>query len=232
MGEPRLEELERVFKALANINRLKLLVQLQSPRGYSEIDLSPSRGDSAGSEDRSISRQAVRSHIQELMDIGVVVETPSDKQGSQFLVDHSQLFALVEQMRSLAQVQPSVEIDGRTLGLEMNSPPPEATGAHLLLVRGVQEGRCFELDDNDEEGQWVIGRATDSDIPLDYDAYASAEHAKIIRRDDEFFLMDSPANKNGTFLNWEKITRGGIAPLSAGDVLGVGMSLLVFREHD
>lgn len=231
MGEPRLEELERVFKALSNINRLKLLVQLQSPRGYSEIDLSPSRGDSAGSEDRSISRQAVRSHIQELMDLGVVVEAPSDGQGSRFLVDHSQLFALVEQMRSLAQVQPSVEITGRTLNLEMTSPPPEANGPHLVLVRGVHEGRCFELTDSDEDGQWTVGRASEADISLDYDAYVSTDHAKLLRRDGEFFLMDSPANKNGTFLNWEKLTRGGIAPLSSGDVLGVGMSLLVFREE-
>ncbi len=232
MGEPRLEELERVFKALANINRLKLLVQLQTPRGYSEIDLSPSRGDSAGSEDRSISRQAVRSHIQELMDIGVVVEAPSDGQGSQFLVDHSQLFALIERMRSLAQIQPTVEVTGKTLGLEINASPPDADGPHLLLVRGVEEGRCFELDGGDEDGQWTVGRASETDITLDYDAYVSSEHAKILRRDGEFFLMDSPANKNGTFLNWEKLTRGGIAPLSSGDVLGIGLSLLVFREDN
>ncbi|MDX1612353.1 MAG: FHA domain-containing protein [Candidatus Thermoplasmatota archaeon] len=229
MALATLEDLERAFKALANINRLRLIVELQNPKGYGDIDLAPSRGDSAGSGDRSISRQAVRGHIQELMDLGVVVEAESDGPSSQFIVDHARLFALFEQARRLTAVQPSVDLEGTTLSLDGQRPRPTTEGPHLTLVRGVEEGRGFPLRGKDEE-EWTIGRSPQSDISLDYDAYVSGKHARVLCQGGDYYLMDLPSNKNGTFLNWQPLSQGGVAPLAPGDIIGVGMSLLVFRD--
>lgn len=229
-----LEELERAFKALANINRLKLLLALQRPKGYSEIELTPSRAGGGASKNRPISRQAVRNHIEELRELGVVTETDDDDRKRRFVVDRARLYAIIEQMRQLATVKPTVDPEGPTMALGETSPPPTPTDPHLALVRGVEEGRTFVLNGTDEpseEGQtFVIGRDTSADVPLDYDAFVSGEHAYVHRREDGYFIEDLPQNKNGTFLNWRKVEDGGLAPLSPGDIVGVGLSLLVFRR--
>lgn len=222
-----LHELEDVFKALANINRLKLLVALQTPRGYSEIELTPSRASGDRSTQRPISRQAVRNHIEELREIGVVVETDDDARKRRFVVDRSRLFAVVDRMRNLATVEPSQVPDGPTMEMQAESRGRTPNTPHLALVRGVEEGRVFELDDSD--GRHVIGRSPDTDVSLDYDGFVSSEHATVHREEGDFFLQDLPQNKNGTFLNWSRMKEGAVAPLSPGDIVGVGRSLLVFR---
>ena len=39
--------------------------------------------------------------------------------------------------------------------------------------------------------------------------------------------MDLASNRNGTVLNWSEMARGTVAPLVAGDL--IGMTRLVFR---
>lgn len=51
----------------------------------------------------------------------------------------------------------------------------------------------------------------------------------MVARDGRSLLLDLPGNRNGTLLNWKPLARGGVAELKAGDVVGVGRSLLVFR---
>lgn len=116
------------------------------------------------------------------------------------------------------------------MALESRGPSAAASGPHLVLARGVQEGRSFPLARRGEDEAWSIGRQRHQPVCLDYDPYISSEHARILSKEGKFFLMDLPNNKNGTLLNWQKMVRGGIAPLKSGDVIGVGMSLLVFRE--
>lgn len=226
-----LHDIEQALKALANVNRLQLLFELQEPKGYADIDLSPSRDDAWGSGERSISRQAIRGHMEPLLDLGLVKEAPrSGKRGKAFIVDHGELFTLTEQLRQIATVQPKVEVDDGTMNLETPARAPDVDGPHLVLVRGVEEGRSFPLVDADPGDRWSIGRTRDAEIALDYDPYVSGDHAHVVRKEDGFFLVDHPDNKNGTFLNWARMTEGGVAPLSPGDVIGVGMSLLVFRR--
>lgn len=229
MPRPSLDDLERVLKALSNVNRLRLLVALQTPKSSTEIELSPSRGDKLGSEDRPISRQAVREHLQPLLELGIVrAIDPEEGPGPKYVVDHARLYAVVDQMRTLATVRPVVEVAGVTAELGAKSARAVPTVPHVVLVRGVEEGRAFALDPKGGP-EWVIGRKRDAAVPLDYDPYVSTEHARILNKDGRFFLVDSPQNKNGTLLNWNEMVRGGVAPLKSGDVIGVGMSLLVFR---
>lgn len=223
--------MEKALKALANINRLRLLVDLQEPKGYGDIELSPSREDPWGSGRRSISRQAIRGHLEPLIELGLVQETDDDPGRTKtFIVDHGRLFTLVEQMRRLATVRPTVPVGGGTMDLDAPLETPDVDGPHLVLVRGVEEGRAFPLQEPPEGDRWSIGRDRETAVPLDYDPYVSGTHAYIVEKDEGFFLVDDPDNKNGTFLNWSQMTDGGVAPLSPGDVIGVGMSLLVFRE--
>lgn len=220
-------DVELVLKVLSNPNRLALLRTLQSPKGFADLELSPSRNDGWGSDERAISRQAVRRHVQELIDLGVVVEAPQAADNiTRFLVNHARLFGVVEQLRQIATVRPALDMEHETMGLRGRASVAVPEGPHLALVRGVQEGRAFALT---EDGAWTLGRARSCAICLDYDPYVSSEHAQIVRKEGGFFLVDLAANRNGTFLNWAPMTRGGIAPLKPGDVVGLGMSLLVFR---
>lgn len=220
------DELERLLKALANVNRIRLLQTLQRPKGYRELDLQPSREDSWGSDERAITRQAVRGHLKALMDIGVVREA-RDGDGASFVVNHARLFGVVEELRQLATLRPTAEAGDATMNLDARTPGVDVAGPHLALVRGVEEGRAFPL--LSDRAEWTIGRRRSAEICLDYDPYVSSDHARIVRRDGAFFLMDAPASKNGTLLNWSRVARGALAPLKAGDVVSVGRSLLVFR---
>lgn len=229
MGRPPLEDLEQTFRALGNINRLKLLLELQEPKGYREIELPPSRADDRGSPDRSISRPAIRRHLDELMEIGVV-QQEKDGRSDVFLLDHARLFAVVENLRELATIRPKVAAEGDTMDIDVEAPAIESRGPHLVLARGVEEGRVYPLDGEPGQRSWELGRDAHLDIPLDYDAYVSSRHARIEHRDGEFLLVDLPSNKNGTYLNWAKLAQGAVAPLAPGDIIGAGRSLLVFRR--
>lgn len=223
------EELEGLLKALGNANRIRLLQALQTPKGYADLDLPPTREDAHGRQDRAITRQALRRHLQELVDIGVVQQRPPGPDGQNlFLVDHARIYGVVEQLRELATVRPAAELSTPTIGLTGKVLPRGAEGPRLVLVRGVHEGKPFPLDGAKRE--WSIGRDRASEVCLDYDPFVSASHARIEQARGGFALMDLPINKNGTELNWQTLPKGGRAKLLPGDVIGVGTTLLVFRE--
>lgn len=219
-------ETERILKVLANANRLRLLTLLKEPKGYSDIALPPSRSDAWGQSERAITREAVRGHLHELMAVGLVKQT---RRGNvtRFVANHGRLFVVAEHLRSLAHVQPEQGVPSQTLvlGVQQARPPPE--GPSLVLVRGVREGEAFPL--SPKADTWLVGRAANADVRLDYDPFVSARQARLLRKRNEFYLQDLPGNRNGTLLNWSRLAPGALAPLRAGDVIGAGLSLLVVR---
>lgn len=232
-GDPAMEadavdDLERALKALANRSRIRLLLALQDPQRMTEIDLRPSRGGPWGSRDRAISRQAVRRHLRELQALGVVQELAGGESEVRYVVNHARVYEVTERLRELATVKPRVALEGKTLGRDATGARERPRGPHLVLVRGVREGQTFPLADQPVDG-WLIGRAAPAHVVLDYDPYVSSAHARILLQKGGHFLADLPGNRNGTFLNWEPMIRGGVAPLQSGDLLGVGMSLLLYR---
>jgi pSer/pThr/pTyr-binding forkhead associated (FHA) protein len=82
----------------------------------------------------------------------------------------------------------------------------------------------------DQRG-WVIGRRRSLAVGLDYDPFVSQEHAEVLPVQGGFEVRDLETNKNGTSLNWEPLARGGSRLLEQGDVIGVGRTLLLFRER-
>jgi hypothetical protein len=228
MDAATVEELGKVLKALASESRIALLVALQRPLRLSEIDLTPSR-EGWGPGDRTVSRQAVRNQLRILEGLGVVRALTDDGE-TRYVVHHARLYEVTERLRELATVRPEVDVAHETISMRSPNVAPRPTGAHLVLVRGVREGQVFPLAGESPEQGWLIGRAKEAPVALDYDPYVSTAHARVLPRGDGHALVDLPSNRNRTFLNWNPIARGAVAPLQPGDLIGVGMSLLVYRR--
>jgi hypothetical protein len=92
-----------------------------------------------------------------------------------------------------------------------------ALAGQLRVVKGgdtpLQSGDVFVL-----HAHATLGRAADNSVVLP-DTYTSAYHARLDRRDGEWWLTDL-ASRNGTRLNGVPITKP--APLADGDVIGIG----------
>jgi hypothetical protein len=87
----------------------------------------------------------------------------------------------------------------------------------LLVVSGggssLQTGDVLDL-----RAHATLGRASDNHVVL-LDTYVSSYHARLDRRDGEWWLTDL-GSRNGTLLNGVPITKS--VPLADGDVIGVG----------
>ncbi len=71
----------------------------------------------------------------------------------------------------------------------------------------------------------VLGRSSSNDLPLD-DPSVSRIHAKIVRRDDGFYILDT-GSKHGTLVNTRRISEP--TRLHPGDQILVGRTILSFN---
>ena len=202
---------------------------LQSPRAYAELTLPPSRGPAAGSTTRVISRQALHQHLRALVRLGLVERlTTPERPEPQYVVNRVRLYAELERLRRLTRVRPEVELAQPVAEV----PPPfkvePAGGPYLVLMRGADEGRVFHLR-KPPEGGWVVGRARPAGVCLDYDPGVAPAHARIAFPGGKAEVVDL-GTANGTWLNWRRLPAEAARPLAHGDVLGVGTSLLLYRE--
>lgn len=222
------QQAERLLKTLANVNRLRLLEILQSPRAYAELSLPPSRPLPAEAGPRFISRQALHQHLRALHRLGLVEKlTSNDRPEPQYVVNRARLWAELEGLRRLARVRPEVEVGHGARDVR----PPYLVDAHhaphLVLVRGADEGRVFPLEGR--PGEWVVGRARAAPVCLDYDAGVSPAHARVATSGGPLHVEDL-GSANGTWINWRRIPPHAPTRLSHGDVLGFGASFLLYRE--
>ncbi|MHB8585802.1 MAG: FHA domain-containing protein [Thermoplasmatota archaeon] len=231
------QELESYLKALGQANRLELLDALRVPRTLDEIRLNPSPG-SSGNPERTMTRQGIQNHLNKLIDAGVVTVAPTDRKGKRGILEYrlaySRLFAVVEELRALTLKPAAGPVD--PFATQTLVDPVDATwadGPKLVLVHGVREGRAFALLQKDLHPPrgWVIGRAASAAVRLEYDPFVSQENAEILHQGRGFTLLDLRSSRNGTFLNWKRLAPGAEAPLSPGDVIGLGRTLLVFRAQ-
>jgi ABC transport system ATP-binding/permease protein len=106
------------------------------------------------------------------------------------------------------------------------APAPEAAGApeapppgpdsrlRVTFLTGTRMGSSLDL----AGGVVRIGRAEGNAIWTPADRVVSAQHAKIVRLDEGYVLIDLES-KNGTYLSGHRIER---SPLRHGDVVGLG----------
>jgi len=232
------ERLETYLKTLAYASRLELLSLLRSPRTLDEIHLQPGAAQAGQNPDRPISRQAVQLHLDKLEEAGLIRVGLTERKGKralyEYAIDHARLFAVSEELRKVSALESHVPLDpNATEGLPVQRLEARwAEGPKVVLVHGVNEGRAFPLRASDAApGRgWVIGRAQDAAVSLDYDPYVSVENSEVVQVGRQYRVLDLRSSKNGTLLNWKRLPVGGEAPLAAGDVIGVGRSLLVFRD--
>ena len=220
----------QALEALSSTSRLALLRQLRTPKVLAEIQVKTAGpGDTA----RNISRQAVREHLDRLMEIGVVIAREAERDYGptvEYAVNHQMLFALSEEFRGLARLRPAAEPEGATLHGKTPAAPGEQRGPALVMVKGLDEGKTFPLAPPLQgKGEWIIGRRRGVHVPLDYDPFVSSENTAVLWEEGTHFLLDLPESRNGTLLNFQPLAKGLRRALRPGDVVGVGRSLLVFR---
>ena len=92
----------------------------------------------------------------------------------------------------------------------------------ISVVLGRRTLNVFEL----ERDRVTVGRAPDSDIPID-NVSVSRQHAEIFKTDDGWMVRDLNSS-NGTFLNDERITQP--QSLRRGDEISIGKFSLFFER--
>lgn len=92
----------------------------------------------------------------------------------------------------------------------------------VLSSPAIEPGTERELDSTPV----TLGRASENDLVLDTDEFASVHHARIEPRRDGIWLTDLEST-NGTFVNGIKLTKP--QKLTSGDVIRVGETDLRFE---
>lgn len=230
---PQDERLAEALAALAYPVRIAMLRQLREPKALKEIRVAPASPGS-GRADRPMSRQAVKEHLETLVEAGAVVTREADREFGttvEYVVSHRSLYAISEEFRELAQLKPKeLPEEDTMLGSQAGEERHELDGPCLLLVKGIDEGRTYDLDPASTSGApWLIGRSSNLDVPLDFDPFVSSENTRIDHEEGAYFVEDLPASRNGTTLNFDKLQDGSKEELQHGDLIGVGRSLLQFR---
>lgn len=218
------DTLAKHLKPLGNPKRLKLLHLLTAPQYLEEI-----------ASRLKMSRQGVRKHLDELVELGVVRKQLARRDFgpvTEYVLNHARLFHLSTEFGKLGSLKParSQEDAAATLEHATTAGGPRVSVAGepaLLMVRGLNEGQVFALADQPGRA-WRIGRGKEADIRLDYDPFLSNRHAEVRREQRGFVLVDA-FSRNGTYVNWQKLEKGVPVPLQRGDVVGIGKTLLVFQ---
>lgn len=104
-------------------------------------------------------------------------------------------------------------------GERLPAGSPSKRAVRLTVIRagdsGYPEGKFFDLG-----AVTTMGRDLANDIVI-ADSYASSRHARIVKRDDRFFVEDI-GSSNGTLHNGLRLPPNTPAPLGPGDVIQIG----------
>lgn len=76
----------------------------------------------------------------------------------------------------------------------------------------------------------TMGRGSDCTLALRWDERVSRRHASIEYREGYWYVLDEGTSLNGTFVNLDRVR--GARALEDRDVVRVGRTTLVFRDHE
>jgi hypothetical protein len=100
--------------------------------------------------------------------------------------------------------------------------PPDVGRLVVVSSPGLEQGRVTVLN----SATLTVGRATQNDLAVQDDTYASARHARFEPRGDGVWVVDM-GSTNGTFVNGVRL--GAPRRLEPGDVVRVGETDLRFE---
>lgn len=211
-----LPALAHALKALSHDKRLDVLYQLTRPSSMDEV-----------AAHLGVTRPAAEKHVEQLLELGAVrrqIGYRATGPVTEYVVVPQRVFVLCEELARIAVLKPP-PTDGPTRAAPAPPAPAHASGPFLALVHGVERGRLFPLVGR---GPWTIGREAASTVVLDYDPFVSGRHASVVVRAGKPHLVDE-GSTNGSFVDWDPLPSGGSVELRPGSVVGVGMSLLVYK---
>lgn len=214
------------LQPLANATRLRLLCKLRKPQTLSEIEIRKPEADRA----KPLARQTVKSHLIRLMEADAVVAREAQREYGEtreYMMNNQQLFALAEEVRGLSRLTPADDPTEDTVTQKPRLGELDVEGPHLVLAKGVPEGRVFSL--GEDRDRWVVGRKRTSAVPLSSDPFISAENTVIERDGGGFLVEDLPQSRNGTIVNGKPLDAEVVHELEVGDLVQVGKSTLIFR---
>ena len=217
------EALASALKALAHPKRLRILRFATTAASLEEI-----------ANDLKVARQSAQEHVDQLLALRLL--EPIRGRGdhgpvTRYVVVVARVFDVYDRLGTrLGLLAADLEQDVR-LHLP-TSPLASRVGAggaptapQLTIVHGMRVGQTIPLTG---AGPWLLGRDAAATICLDYDGYVSHRHAEVRRGSRGFELADA-LSSNGVFVDWARVPRGGVAPLSNGSIVRAGKTLLVFR---
>src|SRR4051794_12123233 len=110
--------------------------------------------------------------------------------------------------------------------------PARAGGerATLTLVSGLNAGQVFELDSRES----LIGRGVEAAVSL-LDPDVSRKHARVVRTEDNRFLIEDLGSKNGVFVSGRRIGRAEIRPgdrVLLGGSVTLRFDIMDYADHD
>lgn len=103
-----------------------------------------------------------------------------------------------------------------------------------VRLEAAENGVCFALD----RVETLIGRydpvteqSPDIDLTeLDLKRSVSRRHARVLKSETGYTLVEEVGALNGTFVNGIKIDAGQSHPIVDGDEIGIGVVKIIFRE--
>ena len=102
------------------------------------------------------------------------------------------------------------------------SPQPPAARLRVVEGPGVEPGTIVEV-----KASTILGRSPDSELSLDGDEFASAQHARVEAQADGIWVEDL-GSTNGTFVNGARIDERRL--LQPGDVIRIGQTELQLEK--
>ena len=124
--------------------------------------------------------------------------------------------------RDLRLPQESMILSPQQVSALLPQPAARALGRLVVLKSPILDaGEVVTLDSH----ALRVGRATDNDLSVDGDEYASTHHARFEPRRDGVYVEDV-GSTNGTFVNGIRLTRE--RRLAPGDVVRIGETDLRF----
>jgi FHA domain len=103
----------------------------------------------------------------------------------------------------------------------------EREGQPFLIYRDGDAQHHIKVLDRDCE-RLTLGRRSSADLALDWDDEVSRLHAELVRKGDDWTLVDNGLSLNGSFVNGEPVR--GQRRLRDGDALRLGGTVLIFRS--
>lgn len=124
---------------------------------------------------------------------------------------------------------------------EKTLPPKPRPAEAPAAAKGARRARLIHSGGDEfplpAEGEAVVGRADpvkgyQPDVvlsSLDAQRSLSRRHAKLYREGDDFYVVEEPGVRNGTFLNGKALKPGQPKKVQDGDEISFGLIKTVFR---